>query len=115
MRREGDGQHAARPPEPAQFLRGGLHRVIDGVSLGQFLVERVLAARRQRQCDSRVPGEVTDKVEVVLTERGSMRLACDGDDAEHRAVRNQRHDDRRAFTDVGEALDRVLERIGDQR
>ncbi len=42
-------------------------------------------------------------------------MACDGNHAEHPLVRDQRHDDRRAFTDIGEPLDRILEGIRNQR
>ena len=115
MRRESDGQHPARPPESAQFLRCGLQGIVDGRGLGEFLVEGMLATGRQRQRDRGMPGEVTDQLEVIVVERRQLRIACDGNHAKYRAVRYQRHDDRRTFTDVGESLDRILERIGDQR
>lgn len=47
-----------------------MDRFLDRIGLGQFLIERVFAARRQRQRDRGVPGEVADEVEVVVAERG---------------------------------------------
>ena len=92
-----------------------MHCFVDGVRLGKFLVERMFATRRQRQGNSGVPREVTDELEVIVAEWRLLRVARDSDHAEHRVVRDQRHDDRRAFTDIGEPLDRILEGIGDQR
>src|SRR4051812_50207392 len=74
----------------------------------------MLPASRQRQCDCSVAGEVTDEVEVVVVEGRLLRAACNGDDTEYRVVGNQWHDDGRAFTHIGEPLDRILERIGDE-
>ena len=106
---------AAGPPQPTQFLSRGVQGVIDGVRLGEFLVERMFATRRQRQGDSRMAGEVTDELEVIVAEGRLLRVAGDSDHTKHRVVGGQRHDDRGAFTDVGEPLDRILEGISDQR
>src|ERR1700684_3802934 len=75
----------------------------------------MFATCRQRQCDSSVSGEVTDELEVVVAEWRLLRVACDSNYTHHRVVRSERHDDRRAFTDIGESLDRILEGTSNQR
>ena len=114
MAGEGHGQNAACPPEPAQFFGRGVHGVVDRVRLGEFLIERVFATCRQRQGNGRVSGEVTNQIEVIVAERRLLRVACHRDHTKHRVVRNQRHHDRRTFTDVGELLDWILEGISNQ-
>ena len=81
---------------PTQFLSCGVQRVIDGVRLGEFLVERMFATCRQRQCNSSMSGEVTDEFEVIVAEWRLLRVAGDSDHTKHRVVGDQRHDDRRA-------------------
>jgi len=103
------------PPQPTQFLSRCAHCVIDGVGLGEFLVERMFATGRQRQRNRSVSSEVADEFEVIVTEWRLLRVACNGDHAKHPVVAYQRHHDRRAFTDIGEPLDRMLERARDQR
>ena len=80
---ERDGQNAACPPQPTQFLSCGEHCLIDGVGLGEFLVERMFATCRQRQRNRSVSGEVADQFEVIVAERRLVRVACDGDHTEH--------------------------------
>ena len=75
----------------------------------------MFATCRQRQCNGSVSGEVTDELEVIVAEWRLLRVARDSNHTKHRVIGDQRHDDRRAFTDVGESLDRILEGIGDQR
>ena len=69
---------------------------------GEFVL--AFAGVRQCQCHRGVAGEVADEVKVAVIERGLALVACHRDDAEHGVVGAQRHDDRRALTDIGERL-----------
>ena len=80
---------------------------------GEFVL--AVACVRQCQCYRRVAGEVADEVKVAVIERGLALVACHRDDAKHGVVGAQRHNDRRALTDIGERLDGTPERSGDQR
>ncbi len=62
-----------------------------------------------------MPGEVADQFQVIRAEWRLLRISRHRDDAECSFIGNQGNNDRRPFTHVGEAFDRVLKRVGDHR
>ena len=110
-----DGEDATGSPQSSQFLSCDDDRVIDGIGLGELPVESMFTTCSECQCQCGMPREVADQIQVIGAERLLLRIPRHSDDSQRSFIRDQGDDDRRPFAGVGEAFDRILERIGDQR